>query len=106
MNSNEGEAVDFIHPVILEGQVEQWLCAIGNSVSHKCSIKIVTQLQLDMFGSVTKKIPAQVPNTQYPLLSIENPIETVFNSALLPMFATPKKARPSGIRTTEHAGEQ
>lgn len=29
MNSSEGEFVDFTEPVVLEGQVERWLCEIG-----------------------------------------------------------------------------
>lgn len=29
MNSGEGEFVDFNEPVVLEGQVERWLCEIG-----------------------------------------------------------------------------
>lgn len=29
MNSGEGEFVDFTEPVVLEGQVERWLCEIG-----------------------------------------------------------------------------
>lgn len=29
MNSNEGECIDFNVPVVLEGQVEKWLCDVG-----------------------------------------------------------------------------
>lgn len=32
MNSSEGEFVDFTEPVVLEGQVERWLCEIGKMV--------------------------------------------------------------------------
>ncbi|CAK9808028.1 Dynein axonemal heavy chain 2 [Anthophora quadrimaculata] len=32
MNSNEGENVEFIAPVVLEGQVEKWLCQIESSM--------------------------------------------------------------------------
>ena len=33
MSSSEGEYVEFLEPVILEGQVENWLCYIGKSDS-------------------------------------------------------------------------
>ncbi|KAI4504209.1 hypothetical protein M0802_000680 [Mischocyttarus mexicanus] len=32
MNSNDGEYVQFVHPVLLEGQVENWLCNIEEAM--------------------------------------------------------------------------
>lgn len=29
MSSSEGEYIEFVNPVLLEGQVEKWLCNIG-----------------------------------------------------------------------------
>lgn len=33
MYSNDEEYIEFIEPVFLEGQVEHWLCDLGESVS-------------------------------------------------------------------------
>lgn len=67
MNSGEGEFVDFTEPVVLEGQVERWLCEIGKMfflfqiihnltfIWEKCYRTLKLAMQRNVFNVKTKE---------------------------------------------------